>query len=475
MGGKNQTGWEAAVTRGVDAPWVLDGMAVVVVGGARTGRAAARFLAVRGARVILVERAPEKAHPGLRQDLEPLGVRCRFGPHEEGIFMEAQGIVVSPGVPWGMELLRRARDRGIPVVAEMELAAWFLEAPLVAITGTNGKSTTTTLVGKALEAAGHRVFVGGNIGRPLVEALEMSPAPQWAVVEASSFQLEGTERFHPRVAALLNLTEDHVERHPTLAEYRRAKARIFARQGPGDVAVVNLDDPEVMAAVPRPEAMAVWGFTLGGAAGARAAWDGEAVVLRGAAGEERLHVENPALRGPHGVQNLMAACLCATAAGCPTPVVREAVASFSGLEHRMEEVAKIRGVRFVNDSKATNVGAVIPALLGVSGRAVLIAGGKDKGIDFAPLRRPVQAKARAVVLLGEAAGALARALEGTVPLCRVADMAEAVPKAMELARPGDTVLLSPACSSFDQYRDYEARGRDFKTEVRHLARRLETE
>jgi UDP-N-acetylmuramoylalanine--D-glutamate ligase len=360
----------------------------------------------------------------------------------------------------------------VAVVAELEMASWFLNAPLVAITGTNGKTTTTTLVGRALEASGRRVFVGGNIGNPLVEALTLSPPPEVAVVEASSFQLEGTDRFRPRVAALLNLTEDHLDRHRTMERYRAAKARIFSRQGSGDVAVVNLDDPEVLRALPTSAAMAVWGFTLRDDAEAQAVWDGEGIRL--AVGREavRLPVRNPVMQGPHGAQNLMAACLCAVAAGCPTGAFREAAEGFAGLEHRMEWVGEIRGVRFVNDSKATNVGAVIPALMGTAGPVVLIAGGKYKGIDFAPLRGPVRARARAVVLVGEAADTLVGALEGTAPLHRVDRMEEAVAEAFRLAKPGDTVLLSPACSSYDQYADYEARGRDFKAVFRRLAAKM---
>lgn len=452
----------------VQVPWELKGMRVLVVGAARTGRATARLLARLGARVWLVDRAQESTFPGLREELEPLGITVEFGPHREEPFFWAQGIVVSPGVPPEMELLQAARRRGVPVVAELELAFWYFEGPIVAITGTNGKTTTTTLVGRALEVWGKRVFVGGNIGAPLVRALELPVRAQVAVVEVSSFQLEGIEVFRPQVGALLNLTEDHLDRHPTMEDYRRAKARIFSNQDRGDVAVVNLDDPEVLAALPKDPPMEVWGFSLEGSQAMASLRDG-VIELRAREGLQRFALEGTWLRGPHGAQNAMATALCATAMGCPAWAISRALEEFRGLEHRMEKVAEIKGVTFVNDSKATNVGAAIPAILGGDGKVVWIGGGKYKGIDFAPLRKPLQEKARAAVLLGEAAQRMERALNRTVSIYRVRDMEEAVPLAFSLARPGDTVLLSPACSSYDQYRDYEERGRHFKEIVARLA------
>jgi UDP-N-acetylmuramoylalanine--D-glutamate ligase len=450
-------------------PWQLPGMKVTVVGAARTGRAAARFLASRGAVVTLVDRSPERAFPDLREELGPLGVRLEFGPHTEESFLGADGIVLSPGVPTELEQLQEARARGIRIVAEIELACWFLDAPILAITGTNGKTTTTTLVGMALERWGRRVFVGGNIGNPLINALEILPPPELAVVEVSSFQLEAIHDFRPRVAALLNLTEDHLDRHPTFEAYRRAKGRIFLRQGPGDVAVVNLDDPEVLRALPPSPAMEVWGFTLRTMEPAQAVWKDGEIHLRLPGGGPRIACASSSVGGPHGAQNLMAACLSVMAVGCPPEPFQAALRAFSGLEHRMEPVGEIRGVRFINDSKATNVGAVIPAIEACAQPVILIAGGKYKGIDFTPLRDPVLRKARAVVLLGEAAGQLAHALQGTVPLRQVQDMEGALAAAMQMAKPGDVILLSPACSSFDQYKDYEARGRHFKELFRRMA------
>jgi|YNPNPStandDraft_1061719.scaffolds.fasta_scaffold00144_21 UDP-N-acetylmuramoylalanine--D-glutamate ligase len=456
----------------MEIPWPLDGMEVVVVGAARTGVAASRFLASRGARVTLADRKAEEAFPGLRGELEPMGVRLLFGPHGEEEFRRADGIVLSPGVDPNSAVFQGARRRGTPLVAEIELASWFLEAPILAITGTNGKTTCTTLLGMCLEAWGRRVFVGGNIGNPLINAVDAIPPWEMAVVEVSSFQLEAVERFRPKVAALLNLTEDHLDRHPSFEAYARAKGRLFQNQGKGDIAVVNLDDPEALRIVPPSPPMELWGFTLADAESAQAARTPEGIRFRVGGRSSRLVVENEHLAGPHGIQNLMAASLCAMAVGCPLEAVGRGTRAFSGLEHRMEMVGEINGVRFVNDSKATNVGAVVSALAACDGPVVLIAGGKDKGIDFAPLREAVSAKARAVILLGEAAPRMALALEGTVPLHRAGGMDDAVPKALELASPGDTILLSPACSSFDQYGDYTERGRHFKEAFRRMARAL---
>lgn len=448
-------------------PWELKGMKILVVGAARTGRAVARFLSGRGAMVRLVDRGEESRFPGLRQELEPLGVSLEFGPHREEPFHWAQGIVVSPGVPPDMELLREAAARGCPVVAELELASWYLKAPLVAVTGTNGKTTTTTLVGSMLEISGKRVFVGGNIGNPLVQVLDSGFEPEVAVVEVSSFQLEGAYLFKPKVAAILNLTEDHLDRHPTMEQYRKAKSRIFARQGPGDIAVVNLDDPEAVGTLPAEPAMEVWGFSLEEKE-AKARLRGNTMELSLGGSRHLVHLQNSRLGGAHGAQNSMAAALCALAMGSPLWAISKALEEFKGLEHRMEKVAVLEGISFVNDSKATNVGAAIPSILAAEGRVVWIGGGKYKGIDFRPLGEPLTRKARAAVLLGEAAEKIKEALPPAVPVHLVKDMEEAVLLAFSLARPGDTVLLSPACSSFDHYRDYEERGLHFKELVRRL-------
>lgn len=459
---------EERQTHTVRPPWNVEGMRVLVVGAARTGRAAARLLVRLGAKVWLVDKASESCFPGLREELEPLGIMLEFGPHREEPFSWAQGIVVSPGVPPQMELMKEARARGVPIVGELEMASWYLGCPMVAVTGTNGKTTTTTLVGMALESWGKRVFVGGNIGWPLSLAMQLAQRPQVAVVEVSSYQLEGIESFRPKAAALLNITEDHLDRHPTMEEYRRTKALVFSNQGKGDVAVVNLDDPEAMAAVPAKPSMEVWGFSLAPDSDGMASIRDGLMQLKVLGKLHTFELERTWLKGPHGAQNAMAAALCSCAMGCAVEVVFKALEEFRGLEHRMERVGEIAGVSFVNDSKATNVGAAVPAIMGADGKVVWIGGGKDKGIDFSKLRGPLREKARAAVLLGEAARRMEEALRGVVPVHLVRDMEEAVPLAFTLAVAGDTVLLSPACSSFDQYRDYEERGAHFKEIVSKL-------
>jgi UDP-N-acetylmuramoylalanine--D-glutamate ligase len=453
----------------MELPWKLRDMRVLMVGAARTGQATARFLASRGARVTLVDQADEGAFPNLREEMASVGVDVEFAAHREGQFLHADGIVLSPGVPPSLNVLRRARRRGVYVISEMELASWFLKAPMIAITGTNGKTTTTTLVGLILEQWGRRTFVGGNIGNPLVNALSMDPPPELAVIEVSSFQLEGTRLFRPKVAAFLNISEDHLDRHPSVEIYRQAKARIFRMQGKGDFAVVNLDDPEVIRALPGSPSMEIWGFSLAETRAARAFCRDDEILVNTVDEPLGLSLKGSHLQGPHGAQNLMAACLCALAVGCPAQNLHAAIGVFSGLEHRMEFVGEVNGVRVINDSKATNVGAVLSALASHDGSIVLIAGGKDKGIDFTPLREPIRRKARAVVLLGEAAQRMAQTLEGVAPICLVRSMKEAVQRALDLAEEGDAVLLSPACSSFDQYADYEERGGDFKDAFREFA------
>jgi UDP-N-acetylmuramoylalanine--D-glutamate ligase len=461
-------GQRSIMRKSTGLPWQLEAMRIVVVGAARTGKATAHFLADRGARVLLIDEAPESAFPGLREKMASLGVQVEFGPHREDQFRKADGIVLSPGVPPSLDVIRGVGRRGIPVISELELASWFVGAPIVAITGTNGKTTTTTLVGMIIEQWRRRIFVGGNIGNPLITALTISPPPELVVIEVSSFQLEGTERFHPRVAALLNICEDHLDRHPSMEIYRQAKGRIFSRQGSGDVAVVNLDDPEVVRALPSNPHMEVWGFSSAGAREARAVWRGDEILLNGRA-TMKTPTGGSVLFGPHVAQNIMAACLCAMAVGCPLEIMQAAIGKFSGLEHRMEYIGELNGVHVINDSKATNVGAVVSALACCKTSVVLIAGGKDKGIDFTPLRGPIQSRARAVVLLGEAAERMERVIAGTVPTHRTRTMGEAIQRALALAKAGDVVLLSPACSSYDQYSDYEERGKDFKAAFRKIA------
>jgi len=367
-------------------------------------------------------------------------------------------VVPSPGVPRTHPVLRAAAERAIEVTSEIELAVRLGRARLVAITGTNGKSTTTSLVGRALTLAGVRTFTGGNLGRPLIEALD-ADAETW-VAEVSSFQLEWVRRFRPAIGCLLNVTPDHLDRHADFAEYRDAKARLFAAQTSADSAVFNRDDPEVAAIGATLPARR---FSFGEQPLPEGAFlENRVVVVRLDGREERVGLGRTRLAGRHNAENIMAAALLARLAGAPLAAIQEAVDTLEPLPHRLALVAERRGVRWYDDSKATNVGAAVKSLDSFPGPIVLLAGGVDKGGDYAPL-------ARLVLVFGAARDRIAASLAGSgVAVRRVDDLAEAVQTAAAAAEPGDVVLLAPACSSFDMFRDYADRGRAFARAVEGL-------
>jgi UDP-N-acetylmuramoylalanine--D-glutamate ligase len=436
----------------------------LVIGFQRTGRALTRALGARGTAVRVVD-VRDAATLGIEGE-QWRGVELRLGEAGTPSLLDGVDVVVpSPGVPRTHLLLSAARERGIPIAGEIELAARLGRARLVAITGTNGKSTTTSLVGRALELAGVRTFTGGNLGRPLIEALD-ADAEVW-VAEVSSFQLEWVEGFRPAIGCLLNLTPDHLDRHTDFAEYRAAKARLFAAQGAGDVAVLNRDDPEVMAIGERLVARRV---SFGeGPVPEGAFATGQRVVVRLDGAEERLHLGRTRLVGRHNLENVMAAALVARLAGAPFAAVQEAVDTFVPLPHRLALVAERAGVRWYDDSKATNVGAAVKSLAAFAGPVVLLAGGVDKGGDYGPLAAAARDKARLVLVFGQARERIAASVVGLGVAVRVVDdLRAAVEAAAEAARPGDTVLLAPACSSFDMFTDYAARGRAFARAVEEL-------
>lgn len=444
----------------------VEGRRVLVVGAARSGVAAATLLARRGAAVTLTDRAPVIA---AEPELRAAGVTLQIGGHDAPAFLGADLIVTSPGVPPELPELVAARAAGVPVIGELELASRWLQGPIVAITGTKGKSTTTTLVGRMLEASGCTVLVGGNIGVPLSAHVDRSTPRTIHVVEASSFQLETTHTFHPHVAALLNLSADHLDRHPDLASYAAAKARIFVNQTADDWRVTNADQPETLA------------LAAGGAAqpiqySARRVLDrgvsvrDGVVYRRDEAGETALApLSAVRLPGRHMTSNVVAACAISHLAGATPAGMTSALAAFTGLEHVLELVAEIDGVRFVNDSKATNIDAAGRAIESFEG-VVAIVGGKYKGGRFEDLIGPLTAHGRAVVAIGEARPLVQAALAGTLPVVEAGSMDDAVIRARDLAAPGGVVLLAPACSSFDMFPDYAARGRAFKEAVGRLSR-----
>lgn len=383
--------------------------------------------------------------------------------------LEADLLVPSPGVPAEHPLIRHARDRDVPVWSEIELAARFCPAPIVAVTGTNGKSTVVSLLAAMLREAGRTVHLLGNIGTPFIAAVNDIGGDDLVVLEVSSFQLEWVTLFRPRVAVLLNITPDHLDRYPDFTAYQAAKARLFAAQGEGDSALLNHDDPAARScAVP---AGARRFFYRRGGPGPPDSFTLEKRLVRLPSGKPLLAMPAGAPREAHAEENITAAAAAAFLAGAPAAPLARALATFRPLAHRLEEVAARQGVRYVDDSKATNLDAArraVESFPAGAGQLVLIMGGRDKGGDYRLLRPALAGRARALVLIGEAAGRLEEALGETVPVRRAADMATAVAAAAALAVPGDTVMLSPACSSFDMFRDYTARGKAFRAAIAAL-------
>ena len=442
------------------------GRKVVVVGAARSGVAAAELLVRRGATVTLTE-----VRSSIDEDaqLRDAGVQLELGGHRAETLRTADLIVLSPGVPLTQQDVAAARAAGVPVMGELELASRWLRGRVVAITGTKGKSTTTTLTGRMLEAGGHRVLVGGNIGHALSAQVDASTEETIHVVEVSSFQLEGSETFHPWIAVLLNFSPDHLDRHADLAEYAAAKARIFANQTPDDWAVLNADDEPSHALAQEGRARRLLFAT------ARDLDEGvlvsrDAIVRRTRDGEQTLvPLSSVKVLGRHLLADVVAATAVASLAGVSAPAMVRAVENFTGLEHALEPVAEIGGVRFVNDSKATNIEAALRAIQSFAPGLAVILGGRFKGGDFGDLRAALAERSASVVAIGEAAPLVRQALEPAVVVHDAGDMVAAVRTAFALASPGETVLLAPACASFDMFKDYAERGQIFKREVVRLA------
>jgi UDP-N-acetylmuramoylalanine--D-glutamate ligase len=443
----------------------VTGKRVTVVGAARSGLAAAKLLADRGAHVTLSDlRADVPEAKGMRA----AGVSLELGGHNAETFTSADLLVLSPGVPLDQPAVQAAQGAGVAVIGEVELASRWLQGRVIAITGTKGKSTTTELTGRILEAAGFTVMVGGNIGQPLSAQVRESTPETLHVVETSSFQLEQTETFHPWIAVMLNFSPDHLDRHPSIAAYGAAKARIFGNQDPGDWAVVNADDPAVLELVRRGRAAKRYFARREPIAEGTAIEDGW-IVNRGRGSTERLvPLDAIHLLGPHLVADVMAAATVGAIAGAAPAAMTAAVESFHGLEHAMELVAEAGGVRFVNDSKATNVESALRSIESFDAGLVPIMGGRFKGGDLGLLRAALASRAKAVVAIGEARPLIRDALGGAVAVHDAASLGEAVRKAFELAKPSGVVLLAPACASFDMFRDYAERGRMFKEEVARI-------
>jgi UDP-N-acetylmuramoylalanine--D-glutamate ligase len=442
----------------------LKGKKVLVVGLGKSGLAAALFLRHRGAQVTVSDVRSAEA---LAKDIPALldeGIMVETGGHGLLTFRRQDLIVVSPGVPLNTPELAQVKSFGLPVIGELELAARFIKGRILAITGSNGKTTTTALVGEILKAADMPTLVGGNIGVPVIGLVEESTDETWSVLEVSSFQLESTFEFHPSIAVILNITPDHLDRHGSFENYALAKERIFAEQDSDDFVVLNADNSRAAESAARSKAKVYW-FSVEHSV-PQGAWleDGH-LVYRPAPdmpAEDVMLLAGIPLKGTHNVENVLAALCAARLAGAPAEAIRKAIEGFQAVEHRLEFVARVNGVEFYNDSKATNVDATAKAIAAFESGIHLILGGKDKGSDYFILSPLLRARARAVYTIGSAAAKIESQLRGVVSIhsCQTLDVA--VSAAANAARPGDVVLLAPACSSYDQFENYEHRGRVFK-------------
>ncbi|MGB8542126.1 MAG: UDP-N-acetylmuramoyl-L-alanine--D-glutamate ligase [Candidatus Acidiferrales bacterium] len=445
----------------------LAGKRVLVVGLARTGVVTALFSAGYGATVTATDERPEAELAETAAKLRAAGVKLELGGHNSESFVNQDLIVVSPGVPAKLPALELARARGIPVWSEIELAWRFLRGKLIAVTGSNGKTTTTSLVAHILQTASIPTLVGGNIGTPLLALVENSMDTNVTVAEISSFQLETIEKFRPEIGVLLNLTPDHLDRHASFEEYALAKMRMFENQIERDIAVLNADDPEITRRMPtKPQ---IFWFSRQKRVAAGAFLRDEQIFFRNEGSEVALaRRDEISLRGEHNVENVLAACAAAYLAGADPGAIATGIKTFKGVEHRLEFVAEVAGVQFYNDSKATNVDAAVKAIEAFAGPLIVILGGKDKGSPYTALRELLRQRTRIAILIGAAADKIAEDLGDSVPLKIAGTLDRAVEIAMKNAQAGDIVLLAPACSSFDQFENFEHRGRTFKELVANL-------
>jgi UDP-N-acetylmuramoylalanine--D-glutamate ligase len=452
----------------------LDGKRVLVVGLARTGLVSALFSAAYGAKVTATDERPIPEVAEAAEKLRVAGVKLELGGFVPPTFLEQDLIVVSPGVPAKIEPLENARAKGTPVWSEIELAWRFLRGKLVAITGSNGKTTTTSLVAHILKTSNVPTLIGGNIGTPLLALVETSVDTSVTVAEISSFQLETIDSFRPEIGVLLNLTPDHLDRHITFEEYAGAKMRMFENQLEKDIALLNADDPEVTKRMPaKPK---IFWFSRQKRVATGAFLRDDQIIFRHEGSEVELaRLADIQLRGQHNVENVLASCAAAYLAGAVPAAIAAGVKSFRGVEHRLEFVAELSGVQYYNDSKATNVDAAVKAVEAFPGPLVVILGGRDKGSPYAPLRELLHERARLALLIGESAEKIAADLGDAVAFENAGTLQQALHIAARHVQPGDTVLLAPACSSFDQFENYQHRGRVFKELVAQMQSATATE
>jgi len=446
---------------------------VLVIGLARSGLAAVEFLLGRGARVLANDRKSVEELSARVLELAEQGVDLVTGSHPTGLVSDVDLVVLSPGVPTDVAPLKEAREQGVPIWGELELAFREIEGSVVAVTGTKGKSTTATLIADILRRDGRPVVLGGNIGQPLIGLVEKTSKDSFVVVEVSSFQLEATDSFRPRVAVLLNVTPDHLDRHLSFEAYRQAKERIFANQEQEDWAVVYGGNPLTKDMGSRSRSQKIY-YSLdciGDKVPHVCVKEGWIVRHEDAFTSEWIPLESISIPGQHNVENVMAAAAATGALGVPAEAMRDAVASFPGIPHALERIAEIAGVSFYDDSKATNVAAAQAAIASFDESVILVLGGRSKGADFETLLDDVRGKVKLVLALGEAREQIAGVLGSEVPVVLCTGLREVVERAFEHSEPGDTVLFSPACASFDMFTDYAERGRLFKEEVERLKKK----
>lgn len=449
----------------------LKGKKALVIGLGKSGISAARYLASEGSIVTAADLKSASALPAAMRALDGMQITFALGPHDPKLCRETELVIASPGVPNDLPGLPEARKRGVPIIGELELALCRIKSPIIAVTGTNGKTTTTALLGHLLNGSGVRACVAGNIGTPLLDVLDEAARSDVTVIEVSSFQMETTPSLEPRIAIWLNATPDHLDRHANFDEYVECKARLLKRVPKEGWAIYNVADEVVSRATAQVEAHLVpfdaAGKILGKKSDGAAAWFGKGdLCIRDAEGAtHRYPLSHVKLEGIHNRENMLAALVAAMLFGASSRELKAALESFKGLPHRVELVGEHRGVRYYDDSKGTNIGATIRALEGFAEPIVLIAGGLSKGVDFTPLAPQVRARVKRLVLIGEAAGEMESILKNSTKTARASSMEEAVRIATEAAEPGDVVLLSPACASFDMFLDYAERGRAFSAAV----------
>jgi UDP-N-acetylmuramoylalanine--D-glutamate ligase len=446
------------------------GKNILVVGLGITGVALARFLKNRGAKVTVTDQASEEILTSHLSSIRSLDIQTELGHHQLSTFKRADLIVLSPGVPHLIPPIKEAKTKGVPVCGEIELASWFIPEPIVAITGTNGKTTTTALLGEMLEQSGFKVFVGGNIGNPLIDYVHNEEKADIVVVEVSSFQLDTIDTFRPKVGILLNISEDHLDRYPDLNAYAEAKGRLFENQQPGDIAVLNGADRLVGKLSKKISSQKLF-FNAPEDQKDGATLASQNIVLNLTTSSpmtRTVDLSRVKLAGKHNMENASAACLAALACGGTLEGIQTALNHFKGFAHRLEYVATINGARYYNDSKATNVDAVTRALEAFTNPIVLIMGGRDKGGSYQKLKDRIGRNTKKLIVFGEAKEVIQTALGGVTSTSLATTMEEAVFQAYQTAKPGDVVLLSPACSSFDMYRNYQHRGENFYQAVAKL-------